>query len=260
MKGIFGKPYICLDQYIDVYQLKNIVEDINYGIAKSHSLIKPNFATTYQTISTAETDKNAAKDFGSAYRCWLNDNDPVRKSRGQELLSSDPIAFEYWLQYEYKVMEMITYIVVRDYEKNFSEKYEPCDRLKSNSFKFNWTEAANNFQSLKDWCNHLPFKQLGPVVILLKTAGEAFPLHRDLFFETDQYEHQEQFIWLNPLGIRNLYVLDKSNNVQYPMSEGISFYWNNHDWHGGINAAESVSWTIRVEGIFDDWLVEELSK
>jgi len=85
-------------------------------------------------------------------------------------------------------------------------------------------------------------------------------LHKDVFFDNEDYTHQEQFIWFNPLGIRNLYMLDTEKNIKHNMSDGVSYYWNNHDLHGGIEAAESVSWTIRVEGIFEDWLVTDLSK
>jgi hypothetical protein len=260
MKGVFGKPYVCLDRYTNIPQLLNIVEDINYGIAKSHALIKPNFAATYQTDSVNELNKNAPKDFGSAYRCWLNDPDPIRQARGKSLLNTDQIAFEFWLGYEYKVMEMLTYIVIRDYDTPFAESYQPCDRLKPNNFNFKWTTAADNFSTLVQWCNQLPFKQLGPIVLLLKTAGDSFPLHKDVFFDNEDYTHQEQFIWFNPLGIRNLYMLDTEKNIKHNMLDGVSYYWNNHDLHGGIEAAESVSWTIRVEGIFEDWLVTDLSK
>jgi hypothetical protein len=255
MKGVFGKPYICLDPYIDITGLKNIVEEINYGIAKSHAYIKPNFAATYQI---AETNKDKSKDFGSAYRCWLSDTDSIRKQRGQDLLTTDPIAFEYWLEYEYNVMEVMSYLVLRDYDKLFADTYVPCDALKENNFKFKWQEFSNNFPEFKEWCEKLPFKQLGPVVLLLKTAGSGFPLHTDVFYADDNYEHQEHFIWLDPRGDRTLCIHDKETNTTYNMDTGVAYYWNNHDWHGGLNKIDRVSWAIRIEGIFNDDLVTKL--
>ena len=259
MKGVFGKPYVCLDQHINIDQLVNMVEDINYGIAKSHAYIKPNFAATYQTAEDSSYIKEAVKDFGSAYRCWLNDPDPVRQTRGKELLDTDQIAFEYWLQYEYNVVEVMSYLVLRDYVKPYSESYEPLDALKQNNFEFVWTPCSSYFPNFKEWCEQLPLTQLGPVVLLLKTAGDSFPLHNDVFFSNDNYEHQEQFIWLDPRKSRSLYILDNETNTEYKMNNGISYFWNNHDLHGGSNKIDRMSWTIRIEGLFNDELMQKLS-
>ena len=259
MKGVFGKPYVCLDEYTNTNQLIDIVEDINYGIAKSHAFIKPNFAATNQIDPNDDLIKDLPKGFGSAYRCWLADSDPIRQARGQELLATDQIAFEWWLAYEYKVKEMVTYLVIRDQDDPVVATYQPCDRLKSNNFQFTWTEASKNFPTLKTWCEQLPFKQLGPVMLLLKKAEVAIPLHADNFCGSDDYDHQEQFIWFDPVGDRNMYLLDTENNIKHPMTNGVSYYWNNHDLHGGINITQSFSWTIRVEGVFEDWLQEKLS-
>jgi hypothetical protein len=254
MKGVFGKPFVCLDPYIDTQGLLDIVEDINYGIAKSHAFIKPNFAATYQAVST---NKNDVKDFGSAYRCWENDLDNIRKQRGLELLNNDPIAFEYWLEYEYNVVEVMSYLVLRDYETSFGKTYEPLDALKENNFNFKWNPCVEHFLKFKQWCEQLPFKQMGPVVFLLKNAGTSFPLHTDEFYANNNYSHQEQFIWLDPRRTRSLYILD--NDIKHTMDQGISYYWNNHDLHGGIKPIDRMSWTIRIEGIFDDQLVKKLS-
>jgi hypothetical protein len=154
---------------------------------------------------------------------------------------------------------MVTYLVIRDYDNPIMARYRPCDRLKSDNFQFNWTSITENFPTLKTWCEQLPFKKLGPVVLLLKKAEVPISPHTDSFFNSDDYDHQEQFIWFDPVGLRSMYLLDKENNIKHHMTNGVSFYWNNHDLHGGSAATQSFSWTIRVEGIFEDWLQEKLS-
>jgi hypothetical protein len=151
----------------------------------------------------------------------------------------------------------MSYLVLRDYEKPFNHTYEPLDALKPNNFKFAWNPCVKNFAGFKQWCEKLPFKQMGPVVFLLKTAGTAFPLHTDEFYNTTEYDHKEQFIWLDPRRNRSLYVSD--GDTKHMMDQGVSYYWNNHDYHGGIKSIDRMSWAIRIEGIFDDQLTQKLS-
>jgi hypothetical protein len=259
MKGVFSKPYVCLDQYSDPDKLLNLVGDINYGIAKSHAHIRANYIKVANNVASLNTSKDSPKDFATAYDCWLSDTDPERKARGLELLETDKVAFEYWLAYEYKVQEYFTYLILRDYEKPQFWDYEPCDGLKENNFNFYWTEASKNFSSLRAWAETLPFKKMGPIFMLLKTTGNSVPMHQDLFFGKDDYNHQEHFMWFDPLKLRHLYIQDEVQGVRHKISGGVSYYWNNHDLHGDAEPVKPVSWTIRIEGIFEDWLVKELS-
>jgi len=254
VKGIYGKPYICLDDYLDTKPLIDIVSDINLGIAKSRKEVKPTAAKSFQYKDTKECCKEGPNDHNSAYYCWINDKDPIRKKIGEELLETDIDEFETWLMYEYNVYEVLSYLVLRKIDAPFGESYRPLDNLKENPQTFLWTETVRHFEKLKDWIETLPLKTIGTVAILLKFPGSKMPLHRDLFYGTDDYDHSEEFIWFNPLKSRSMYVLDKETDTKYPMDSGVGYYWNNHDWHGAINDIRAVSWTLRVEGLFSDEL------
>lgn len=249
MKGINNKPFVCLDQYLDIESLLELVDDIHYGIAISHKDIRINFASTYHRFNT-DIKLEDPKDFSSGYHCWLNDAE--RQSIGKELLETDTKAFQYWLTLQYRIVEPLQYVILREPDKKFDETYIPLDGMKNNSIDFFWTDESKNFSTLKTWCEKLPFDKLGSVSLLLMMPGSPMPMHRDLFYIDDNYEHQESFIWFDPLKSRSMYVLDKNTEEKYFMKGGISYIWNNHDWHGGVEPTSNLTWTLRVEGIFSE--------
>jgi hypothetical protein len=252
MKGVHGKPYICMDAYTHMDQLKSIVPDINYGIAKSHALIRLNYGI--------ENHDEYVEDIKGAYNRWRDlETDTRLKQYGLELEQSDKVAFHYWLMYQYPVYEALNYLVIREFDRDINEPYLPYDAHKTNPYQCRWTEAASHFPTLIDWAQRLPFQTLGPIVLLLKNSGLKTVRHRDCFLQPEPYDQEEQFIWFDPCGARTLYV-ENDQGQQILMQPGHSFYWNNHDWHGGVENTNKVSWSMRVEGVFDHTLVQQLKK
>lgn len=256
MKKVYGQPFICLDEFIDVKSLCKLVPKINFGLAKAHQYIRANFATTYQNVQNG-VDKKSPKDFATAFSAWKASS-PT--SEELEFLKTDPRGFEYWLSYEYNVVDIMNYLVLREPDLEFGQSYSPLDALKDTKVEFIWSDESQFFPELCEWISDLPFQELGSVCLLLKMPGEATPCHRDLFYGVDDYDHEENFIWLDPLHSRQMFVLDKAKNKKYEMRNGVSFYWNNHDFHGGIDTTVSRSWAIRIECKFNNWLHQQLCR
>ena len=61
MFGIYGKPYVCLDEWCNVDHLKHLVPDVNYGIGKAHQHIRINFGVENHTKTDFFRTQNSDK-------------------------------------------------------------------------------------------------------------------------------------------------------------------------------------------------------
>jgi hypothetical protein len=242
-----------MDEYTNINTLVSIIPDINYGIGLSHSAITP-----FDGLENKETYIKDVTSLSGAYNYWqYKETDPKLKLYGEELKKANMIGFYYWLMYTYPVYEALNYLAIRDFDKGINEPYVPYDANKKPIYDCVWTKESKHFPSLVEWAKKLPFKTLGPIVLLLKNPGYKTIEHRDCFLQEEPYEHNEQFIWFDPTEKRKLYVKNEYEK-QIEMSPGKSFYWNNHDWHGGAQDTKDLSWAIRVEGIFTKELNDTL--
>ena len=251
MKCVYNQPFICMDEYTNIDTLVSIIPDINYGIALAHSAIRLNYG-----IENHNTYDN---DIKGAYNYFKEkETDSTLLSHGSHLEQTDMVGFHYWLMYTYPVYEALNYIVIREFDRCINAPYLPYDGNKKPIYDCRWTEESKHFPSLVEWANKLPFEPLGPIVLLLKNSGYKTIEHRDCFLQQEPYDHDEHFIWFDPTEKRRLYVKDEYGK-QIEMSPGKSFYWNNHDWHGGVQDTQDVSWSMRIEGIFTKQLHNTLA-
>lgn len=253
MKGVYGKPYVCLDEWCDIPTLKQLIPDINYGIGRAHQSIRINFGVENHTDPNRD-------DFGGALQTFRRlEKDPRILKYGTELEVSDPVGFQYWLMHQYPVYEALSYIVIREFDENINLGYTPLDNESQRLRPLRWTPESQHFESLKGWLMRLPYETLGPVILLLKLSGAPTIRHRDVFLQDDPYPHQEQFIWFDPTHSRHLYV-EADDGGAIPLEPGTAFYWNHHDWHGGRERTHHVSWALRTEGVFSQQLIDNLSR
>ena len=257
MKGVFGKPYICMDEYIDVKGLKNIVHDINFGLAKAHKSKRLNYGI--ENHDEYYEPGGFGSDIKHAFNYWKDkETDPKLKEYGKHLHDTDMPAFHTWLMYQYDVFELLHYMVIREFDRSINDTYFPYDNNIDNPYTCRWNPEAEHFPSLKKWAEQLPFEKLGPIVILLKNANVETVRHNDKFKFNKIYDHEEHFIWCDPRGTNSLWIEDDAEN-KISMEPGTCFYWNNHDYHGGWNPTYRVDYSIRIEGVFKKELRDRLN-
>lgn len=253
MKGVYGKPYVCLDEWCDIPTLKQLIPDINYGIGRARQSIRINFGVENHTDPTRD-------DFGGALQTFRRlEKDPRILKYGTELEVNDPVGFQYWLMHQYPVYEALSYIALREFDEDINLGYTPLDSQSMRTRPLRWTPESCHFESLKQWLIKLPYETLGPVILLLKLSGAPTIRHRDVFLQDDPYPHQEQFIWFDPTESRHLYV-EADDGSPINMTPGTAFYWNHHDWHGGRERTHHVSWALRTEGVFNQELLAHIKK
>lgn len=257
MKGVFGKPYICMDEYVNAKLLKDIVPDINYGLAKANSFKRLNYGI--ENHDEHWTAGSIGSDIKHAYNYWKEkETDSRLLEYGESLYKTNMVEFHTWLVYQYDVFEMLHYMVLREFDRDINETYFPYDNEIENPYKCKWTDESKHFPSLQRWAEQLPFEKLGPVVILLKNANMQTVRHNDKFKHNRIYDHEEHFIWCDPRGSNKLWIEDENQN-KISMEPGSCFYWNNHDYHGGWNPTYRVDYSIRIEGVFTKELRDRLN-
>lgn len=246
MKQVYGKPFVCLDEWCDIPRLKQLIPDINRGLGLSHGSIRMNYGVENHDM----TDKDDIR--GAMNRLAEAETDPTILAHGKELKEKDPVAYAHFLMYQYPCYEALTYCVLREPDVDINDPCVPMDAVKRRNIPMRWTPESDNFKSLKGWLMELPYETLGPVILLLKLSGAPTIRHRDFFLQESGYEHEEQFIWFDPCESRHLYV--EQDGVKMNMEPGTAFYWNHHDWHGGQERTHHVSWALRTEGVFNSEL------
>jgi hypothetical protein len=110
------------------------------------------------------------------------------------------------------------------------------------------TQNAKHFASLTGFIKTLPFVETGRVVIFLSNANMTGAIHRDLAPSADVAP--DEFIWMRTRTNKGFFVQDSESNEKYYVNSYAAWF-NTTDYHG-TDAAETASFSIRVDGVFTD--------
>jgi hypothetical protein len=109
------------------------------------------------------------------------------------------------------------------------------------------TEAAEDFTLLMDFIETLPFKTKGRMLVIYDDAGSIVPPHRD-HIETDVCH---EFIWFRTNLKKPFYVLNHASGEKKYVTSYSAWFDSVNQFHGS-DAAEGLSFSIRVDGAFTD--------
>lgn len=118
-----------------------------------------------------------------------------------------------------------------------------------------YTEAAKHFPLLIEYAENLPFKSVGRILIFTTFPNTGVAAHRDSMF----LNHKDHAInlFFNS-GDRPSYMWDEVNKEKLYLEKGArSYFFNNRDYHG-VDPEPVFRYTVRVDGVFEDWLCDEL--
>ena len=108
---------------------------------------------------------------------------------------------------------------------------------------------ADEFPLLMYFIATLPFKATGRMLIIYDDAGHAVPAHRD-------HLHPElchEFIWLRTNRRKPFYMLNHKTGEKLYVDSYSAWFDTVNQFHG-TDAAEGLSFSIRIDGIFSDEL------
>jgi hypothetical protein len=111
------------------------------------------------------------------------------------------------------------------------------------------TPEAEEFAPLMAFVKSLPFKALGRILIIYDDQGHAVPAHRD---HPDE-EICHEFIWMRTNFNKPFYVLNADTKQKLYVASHSAWFDTVNQFHGA-DASQGLSFSIRVDGSFNDAL------
>jgi hypothetical protein len=117
------------------------------------------------------------------------------------------------------------------------------------------SESANEFALLLDFIGTLPFETTGRMLIMYDDQPREVPAHRD----HTETEVLHQFIWFRTNLNKPFYMLNFRTGEKL-MVESYSAWFDTVNQFHGSSPAESLAFSIRVDGIFTKEFLEKIPK
>ena len=111
------------------------------------------------------------------------------------------------------------------------------------------TPEAEEFAELMAFIATLPFAATGRMLIIYDPDGHAVSAHRD----HDDTEVCHEFLWFRTNLDKPFYMLDPETGEQRYVASHSAWFDTVNQFHGA-DATGALSWSIRVDGVFDDAL------
>ena len=109
------------------------------------------------------------------------------------------------------------------------------------------TDAAAEFSELMDFISTLPFKATGRMLVMYDAESTPVPAHRDHLNPDVCHD----FIWFRTSLKKPFYVLDHETDEKLYVKSYSAWFDSVNQFHGS-DAAEGLSFSIRVDGTFTD--------
>jgi hypothetical protein len=233
MKGILDKPFLDCQEFIKVDELESLNLEICAGIALSNSK-----AGVYGP-GIVESDK-----FGN-FMLLKNklSKSPEFKDMWNKMTHNQQNTFA---KLYFKLYNPSTVVYLREAKKDVNPIQAYQHKSESNFFE--WTDNMSKFPNLKTWLDELigtVFEQYGRIIFFMHEHDCKLLTHRDGLVYTP---HNSEFIWINPMQTKALFVYDEVNDVKHYINTPVAFF-NDLDMHGG-DSTSAMTWSLRIDGIF----------
>ena len=245
--GLFHKPIVSMDQYIDHSHDEVLHLEVCKGLALCNDF---KMGMVYGGLPPEEVAR-----FGN-HDCWtemlhnLDVYDPtgVHKKALEELSKTAENPQQAMYKYAYFAMgAVIPWFFACYLKKNdFATKTKDIGE---------WTENAQYFPNVVKYLESLPFKEIGRVLLFTTYPNAGVAIHRDSIV-TDHKDHNINLFFAG--GWRPSFVWDEVKKEKiYLEKDARSYYFNNRDYHG-VDPEPVFRYTLRVDGTFTDEMCEKL--
>jgi hypothetical protein len=263
IRGIFGRPFLDLEPYLDLEELAALDGEISFGLTevavgytggshKSMGIVPPSaandpYADYGQVIASmsrrefarfvALSDTPAAFDLERRAEYQFGEERPWPLSRRQML----------YLEYSHRV-----YFPWKVY-------YELCpnlaweDRATGDGTGFT-EEARRVFPRTVDFVERLPFARVGRCNLLGLQSNDHGTVHRDGEDEAEV----GHFITLCPRADKRLFLWDEDERRSVPIG-GRAYWFDDRNYHG-VASDPFFRYSIRVDGVFQPQFLARLQR
>lgn len=260
LRGIYGRPYIPLEGYIDTGALAALHDEVCLALAQmpvdytggSHRAmgIMPPGREAEALVDYVEVIR-ALDDAGfETFRALSDDPDAIDPARrGEDLFGEEravPLSRRQmlWLKYRHRVYFPWKVYVEMIPNRWWDGKADPEGK------RFTRLAEALLPRTVA-FAKSLPFKHIGRCNIMGLEANDHGTVHRD--GDPATQTAPDHFITLCPSPGKRLYLWDATRGEKVPVT-GAAYWFNDFDHHG-VDADPYFRYSIRVDGVFrEDFL------
>lgn len=234
MLGIDNKPYVNLDQFLDIDSLNQLEDDIILGIAKTRATAGP----TNSGPGYVDRSKQSVPEI---YRHIMSTPNHPYHNLLKSLKNWEPQTF---IQYKWPSHVLGSCILLR-----IGDSYT-TKHLNSNSRDL---PAIKHFDSLINWIKSQNiFEEMGRIVIFLNDPFGKTIEHSDYIDVSEN--KKDNFIWLNPLRRKKFFIKDQDTKHYI---ESTSAFFNSSDVHGS-DPSDTSTFSIRFDGVFKKEFIQKI--
>ena len=235
VKGINGKPFINFSS-TSTMDFSKIDDEVCYALAKTDQLKFPQVGgVTPPLLRIKEFDAVFESQAKFEYA------GPTEIVQGMSFQEVRKYLF-------FKKLSTLPWFIILDLKPNVF--------LTRTQDLYPWNSVMDLMPYTKSCIESLPFKEIGRAVIYGSWPEARVPCHRDQPSSTE-FEHHINF---NPGGYRQVYVYDPVDDVKTYLPEDHKLYaYNTTDYHG-VEPANRFSYTIRVDGVYNDEALKLVQK
>ena len=262
--GLFGKPYVGLEDLLDLDGLDEVHEEICLGLSEV-PVDYTGGSHRSMGIMPASREDEAHRDYGEVIASLSPEHYAVFRS-----LADDPTALP-------DAPEEATFGEERDHPLSRRQMlwlehrwgvYFPWkvyfemipNRLweeKSDASGKSWTRLARTFfPKTIAFVERLPFTSIGRCNVMGLSANDHGTVHRDgVPEEKPKVDH---FVTICPAGDKRLFLWDEEKKEKTYV-RGRAYWFNDSDWHG-VEADPFFRYSIRVDGVFRPELLAAIER
>jgi hypothetical protein len=265
LRGIWGRPYIDLERYVDTSCFQQLDEEICYALTQvetsftggshKHMGIVPPSLKSEPYIDYGQVITGMSRDEFARFTSLADDPsryDPDRRHEyewGEE--RDNPLSRRQmlWLEYRYGVYFPWKVFYELIPTKGWDDKSTGADKAFT-------TEAEEHFPRLIAFVKSLPFAEIGRCNIMGLEANDHGTVHHDRSYE--EKVAADHFITLCPRGNKRLFLWDEDEKRKVTVRSRV-YWFNDSDYHG-VEPDPFFRYSVRVDGFFRPELLQHLRR
>lgn len=261
--GIWGKPYLDLEPFLDLSELDAIHEEVCLGLAQVPTAYTGGSHRS-MGIMPASLEDQALGDYGpvlaelseterEVFASLADDPLGARGERALDFGEERPRTLsrrqQLWLEYRHGV-----YFPWKVYYEMIPNHY--WDEKSSGEGKAFTREARTFFPKTVAFVKRLPFTEIGRCNVMGLRAHDFGTVHLD--GDPVKKPAVDHFIALCPGRNKRLYLWDEERRQKH-FVEGRAYWFNDSDHHG-VESAPFFRYSIRVDGVFEAGFLRRLEQ
>jgi hypothetical protein len=265
LRGIWGRPFIDLEPFVDLSRLAAVDEEICYGLTEvevgytggSHKwmdIVPPSlkdepYVDYGQVISRLSRDEFerfvSLADDPEDYDLESQEDYEWGEERAHALSHRQML----WLKYRYGV-----YFPWKVFYELIPTK--GWDHKSTGSGKEFTAEAREHFPELIELVKSLPFAEIGRCNIMGLEANDHGTVHHDRSHE--EKVAADHFITLCPRGDKRLFLWDEEQKRKVVVQTR-AYWFNDSDYHG-VESDPFFRYSVRIDGFFRPEFLQHLRR